>query len=113
MRRYTNPTISATVSPVSIVADASEIQLMIKQDSSGAELVVNSADGLEVDTTTGTVSYTLTRDQSNGFIEGYALVQVKGRTNGLYWASDIAEVQVKRLLSTDTGGFISGEEVIG
>jgi len=101
MRRYTNPTISATVSPVEIVADATELYLMIKQDSSGAELVVGTLFGLQVDTTTGTVSYTLSRDESYAFAEGYALVQVKGRTGGIYWASDIGEVPVKRILTVE------------
>ena len=101
MRRYTNPTISATVTPLETIADATELYLMIKQDSTGVEIVHGTSDGLQVDTTTGEVSYTLTRDESYAFAEGYALVQVKGRTGGLYWASDIAEVPVKRILTIE------------
>lgn len=117
MRRYTNPTITVTISPASVLESVTELYFMMKQDSSGAELIKTTSSGVTVDASTGTVSYMLSRDESNGFTEGPALVQVKGRTDGKYWASDIGEVQVKRILSTGDGSeFISGEdwgEVIG
>ena len=101
MRRYTNPTISATITPTELLTDVTDLYMMLKQDSTGAELIVGTSDGLQVDTSTGTVSYTLSRDESYSFAEGYVLIQVKGKTNGKYWASDIGEAPMKRILSIE------------
>lgn len=95
MRQYTTPTITCHISPADILSGATGVTIIIAQDATGVKI---TAPG-NTDSDAGTVSYTLTQEESASFAVGPALVQVTGKTGAKYWASDIAKVIVKRNLA--------------
>lgn len=103
MRQSTTATITCHVSPVEYLSNNLEIRVVVSQDSTGVCYVFSNWEGYDgtvtVNVISGTVSCTLSREQSAAFEVGTALVQVIGEKSGpIFWASNIAKITVKRTL---------------
>lgn len=103
MRQGTSATITCHVSPVEYLSGNLEIRVVVLQDSTGVCYVFSNWEGhdgnITVDADAGTVSCTLSREQSAAFEVGTALVQVIGEKSGqIFWASSIAKINVNRTL---------------
>lgn len=109
MRQYTSANITCHITPAAILSGATDVVLMIRQDSTGIVQAYGPGAGLVIDSEEGTASITLTRNQSNAFEVGPALVQVRGKTGTQYWATSIARIMVERILETGYVEFYSGE----
>lgn len=103
MRQGTSATITCHVSPVEYLSGNLEIRVVVLQDSTGVCYVFSNWEGydgtVEVRPGDGTISCTLSREQTAAFEVGTALVQVIGEKSGqIFWASSIAKIYVKRTL---------------
>lgn len=111
MRQFTTPTITAHIEPKEILTGATEVYIFVRQDATGETVAAGQVFGAVIDPDAGTVSYTLSRNETKAFSVGTALVQVTGKTNNKYWATDIKKIYVKRNLNYwNYEEWISGEE---